>query len=435
MTQCVVIADDLTGGNAAGVLLRKAGRRPFTLMNAGDAARTDMSEFDCVVVPTCSRALAPGAAYDLVFTATSVLRSPGVKLYSKRIDTTLRGNLGSETDAMLDALGDNRVAMVVPCFPSSGRVLVGGYLLVNSVPLHRTEAAKDPKNPVDTPRFADIFARQGKYRIESLHLEDVMGGRDSLAAKIRDFAGCGIRYLIFDAATQEDVDCIADAVLASGVPFAAVDPGVFTAALAQRVLDAPASPIGSRILAAVGSVNPVALRQVEHFLANRSVLNVFMRIGEFLDGERRREDEIERVAGEILASCGGHDVCSIVGEGIIPEHRIALDALARERNCSPDAISELINNAIAEIVRRIVWGEESFKALYTSGGDITVAVCRSLGAGGMRLLDEVRPLAAYGRFVGGGRDGMHVITKGGMVGEADAMSACISYLWSRLSSS
>ncbi len=435
MPQCVVIADDLTGGNAAGVLLRKSGRKPLTLMNAGDAAGTDMSAFDCVVVPTCSRSLTPGAAYDLVYAATSALRSSGVKLYSKRIDTTLRGNLGSETDAILDALGDNRVAMVVPCFPSSGRVLVGGYLLVNSLPLHRSEAAKDPKNPIDTPRCVDVFARQTKYRIASLHLDDVMRGQDSLAAKIRAYANGGIRYIIFDAATQEDVDCIADAVLSSGVPFAAVDPGVFTAALAQRLLDASGSPSGSRILAAVGSVNPVALRQVKHFLAGRNVLNVFMRIGEFLGGDRQREDEIARVTGQILASCGEHDVCSIIGEGILPEHRISLDALAGERNCSPDSISELINDAIAEIVRRIVCTDESFKALYTSGGDITVAVCRRLGAGGMRLLDEVRPLAAYGRFVGGGYDGMHVITKGGMVGESDAMSVCISYLWSRLSTS
>ena len=61
---------------------------------------------------------------------------------------TLRGNLGSETDAMLDCLGSDFIAVSAPCFPSSGRTLVGGYLLVDGLPLHKTNIAIDPKTPV-----------------------------------------------------------------------------------------------------------------------------------------------------------------------------------------------------------------------------------------------------------------------------------------------
>ncbi|MBM6968595.1 four-carbon acid sugar kinase family protein [Pseudoramibacter alactolyticus] len=42
------------------------------------------------------------------------------------MDSTLHGNLGSETDAMLDTLGDDYTAIVVPFTPASGRVTIGG---------------------------------------------------------------------------------------------------------------------------------------------------------------------------------------------------------------------------------------------------------------------------------------------------------------------
>ena len=93
------------------------------------------------MIPTESRAIDPREAYDRVKNALAVTRDDGVKLYAKRIDSTLRGNLGSETDAFLDLLGPDYIAVCVPCFPSSGRVLVGGYLLVNGVPLQKTEVA------------------------------------------------------------------------------------------------------------------------------------------------------------------------------------------------------------------------------------------------------------------------------------------------------
>ncbi|MDY6416382.1 MAG: four-carbon acid sugar kinase family protein [Succinivibrio dextrinosolvens] len=54
------------------------------------------------------------------------------------MDSTLRGNIGAETDAMLDSLGEQYTAIVVPTFPSSGRTVVGGYLLVNGALLHKT---------------------------------------------------------------------------------------------------------------------------------------------------------------------------------------------------------------------------------------------------------------------------------------------------------
>ena len=51
---------------------------------------------------------------------------------------------------------------------------------------------------------------------------------------------------------------------------------------------------------------------------------------------------------------------------------------------------------------------------------------------GLRLREEVLPLAAYGTFLKGSFDGVHIITKGGSQGGEDAIARCITYLKEKL---
>lgn len=168
MPQCVVIADDLTGGNATGVLLKKMNYQAYTVMNTESMDLQALQDCDCVIYPTDSRGVAPEVAYERVYNICSLLKDDAVKVYSNRIDSTLRGNLGSETDAMLDCLGEDYIAIVAPCFPASGRIVVGGYMLVNGLPLHKTDIAIDPKTPVKVSEPAVLFQEQSKYKTASI---------------------------------------------------------------------------------------------------------------------------------------------------------------------------------------------------------------------------------------------------------------------------
>jgi uncharacterized protein YgbK (DUF1537 family) len=438
MIQCTVIADDLTGANATGVRLTKTGFRTYSLLEP-EAFKADMiTECDCLVCSTDSRSIESALAYDKVFGAVKKLQTPTVKIYAKRIDSTLRGNLGAETDAMLDALGGGRTAMIVPAFPASNRVLVGGCLLVNGIPLHKTEAAVDPKNPVHTPFCAELFSAQSKYPVDSVAMSDLMKGPDFVAQKIQALAAKGVRNIVFDGVSDEDIALVAQSVVKSGVPFIAVDPGVFTAEVSRCMIPAVEKPSGkpkkqSRILVVVGSVNAVARGQVEHFLKNEKAGNVFMNTGEFMEDGHRREQEISRVAREIIAQKDSGGLLSIIGQGINPEHRVPFEPYAEKYGCTFDELSNRINQAIAEITCCIISADPDIRALYTCGGDITVAICHRLGSAALRLQDEVLPLASYAEMTGGEFPGLKIITKGGMVGPPDAISRCVTYLMEKLS--
>ena len=85
-------------------------------------------------------------------------------LVSKRIDSTLRGNIGKEIEGILEAVPKDWKAVVVPAGPRAGRICVGGYVLVEGIPLEKSGAARDPRTPVTESRAVDIidvYKRQG----------------------------------------------------------------------------------------------------------------------------------------------------------------------------------------------------------------------------------------------------------------------------------
>ena len=432
MSQCVVVADDLTGGNATGVLLRKMNYQANSILNL-EAVDPDMlAACDCVIYPTDSRGLTPELAYARVREACEKLAGDDVKVWSHRIDSTLRGNLGSETDAMLDFLGESYVAIAAPCFPATRRVVCGGYMLVEGIPLHKTSIAIDPKAPVKTSDVAALFRAQSKYGVGSIQMNDLMHGKHYLADRIKEMAQAGDRTIVLDCVTQEDLDLIADACITSRLNIIAVDPGVFTSTLARKLITPSAKREKSKILAVVGTVHPNAKIQMEHLWLSQRTYNVFVETKKLLESDAKREEEIARVAAEVLENCGRNQISTVTGDGIYPDKRIDFRPYMEKSGLSINDVSGIINSAFAEIAHRIFSAEPTFRAMYTSGGDITVAVCERFGTAGLRLLDEVLPLAAYGTFLEGPFDGVHIITKGGSQGDSTAINQCITYLQEKL---
>lgn len=433
MPQCVVIADDLTGGNATGVQLRQSNFTSLSVLTEDALENASHADSDCIIYPTNSRAVSPEEAYRRVKNATLKLKSPDVKVYSKRVDSTLRGNLGAETDAMLDALGGGRVALVVPTFPSSGRTVVGGYLLVNGMLLHKTDIAIDPKCPVRVSNVREIMEQQTKYRVGCIDVNGLMHGKHRLAETMKEHVATGERILCFDAVTQEDLDLIADATLTSKLSVIAVDSGAFTGALARKALVPAVHFKTPRILVVVGSVHPLTARQVEQLRLRERMVDEDVHTSEFLESPERREAEINRVVSSIVTRYDLFPVNLVAGDGLDPEKRIDFPFYMKKLGLDVDGVSEIINQSFAEIARRIFEKVSVFRGIYCCGGDITVAVCGRARAQGIELQDEVLPLAAYGRIQGGSMDGCHIVTKGGSQGGPDALVDCVNYLKKRLS--
>ena len=84
----------------------------------------------------------------------------------------------------------------------------------------------------------------------------------------------------------------------------------------------------------MGSVNPNTKNQIEELWLSQRTHNVFVQTRELLEGETRREKEIERVTEEILAESSKNIVSTVVGDGIYPENRIDFTPYMEKYHCS-----------------------------------------------------------------------------------------------------
>lgn len=432
MPDVVIIADDLTGANATSVLLAKEGYKACTFLRLEAYSEKDSREFNIISISTDSRAIERQEAYQRVANVAEFFKDKNIKFFTKRIDSTLRGNIGAEVDAVLDTLGEYVTAIMVSSFPTSGRVTIGGFLMVNSVPLEKTDVAKDPKTPVHTSCVQKLVQQQTKYSVGFIPLDSVFRGVEELKHSVLREKAKGNRVIIIDATTDEDIEIIAKAVTASGLPVVAVDPGPFTAALVKELVSKPAKGRGQKVLLTVGSVSNLTRKQIDELRVSHNPLLIHADSKKLIYQDTRAS-EIQRVANQLLKEMDEYEVIGMITTSSEAEV-LNLSAIAAELKISEDEVAQRISDGLAAITKQVLQQSGStIGGLYTSGGDVTVAVCKELESAGIAVKDEVLPLAAYGRIVQGKYDHMPIITKGGLVGEANALTKCVDYLLTKVS--
>ena len=208
-----------------------------------------------------SRHLTPEAAARQARITVAALPSLEGRWY-KKIDSTLRGNIGSELDALLE-LVDAPAAIVCPAFPAQRRRVRDGILMAPDL------------GPPDV-HLPSLLREQSRHPIGALTLEQVRGGE--LAAHLNRMARAGEGgrargkiVIAVDALTDDDLDRVVRAQQ-EGLPDALLCGSAgLVGALARRVGEKegpPALPTGRlraggrSVLAVVGSGSDVAHRQI-----------------------------------------------------------------------------------------------------------------------------------------------------------------------------
>ncbi len=406
----LVIADDLTGANDTGALLVKYG---FTAV-ASPTAHVCPSLCrgpEVLAVNADSRAMGREKAYACVRSLTEQFdqsEREGTLLFSKRIDTTLRGNVGAEIDAMLDGLQTPYKAVVVSAFPRAGRSCVGGYVLVNGVALERTDIPNDPRWPVRESNIMHIIAKQCSRSARLFPLDEVCRGATALAEGIRTAPE---QVLVFDAMTDGDIQTVADACILSEIPFVCVDPGCFTlrAAIAKFPLRQGRERT-ERALLVVGSRMARTREQLD-YLAD--TMDPFLcRVD-----AQRLLDDFETECAAVTASL----------EAEVESHRILCLTTAYAAEIGDAAGVPLVSKALQKLAEYVLSRAEwNFTLCYLSGGDVARDFIEGTCARGIDLIGEVLPLAVYGKLIGGKHEGLRILTKGGMIGEKNAIAMMLN---------
>ena len=343
-----LIADDLTGACDAAVQFALRGFQTIvltqeTLLIQEKSALTLTTEI--AAISTDSRDDSADVAAQKSEAACRLMASRGVSVLFKKIDSTLRGNVGVETQAVMAACGFAQ-AVVNPAFPAMGRTLVGGSLRVHGV---------QPEPPC--------------------HLQSMLPADP--------------RFLIEDAASQEELSHIARAALGQDPPALLVGSAGLAreaaAILGNRFARPCATAIpetdGRPLVFVVGSVHDVTAAQVRHLIKSCATTEV--------EAEQVRASHFQQAEDS-----GAHLVVRV------PLERFSERAM--------DGLVCAIESA-------------SVGGLFVTGGDTARLVCNALRVEAIHLRGETAPGIPWGVVEGGPADGLQIVTKSGGFGDADAL--------------
>ena len=270
-TTVVALADDLSGAAEVAALLGLPARLALRPADLG----LSPAPGEAVVVDLDSRYLDEGAAAAAVraavraagavgrvssragrdadrdlaearaFRAVNSGAVDGGPLWFKKCDSLLRGPVGAEAAAFAE---DAEVLVVATALPAARRVVRGGVVLVDGVPLHESAAWRAEERAA--PR--SVAGALAPLPVTGVPLETVRRGLIALAGRFREVAADG-RHPVCDAETDTDLTVIATAAALLGPGVRLLGSGGLAAALGRLLTSRRPTPpsAGTRSPAAV----------------------------------------------------------------------------------------------------------------------------------------------------------------------------------------
>lgn len=424
MRQIAIIADDLTGASDSGVQFARKGFETQVIFNI-DHFSTSTQEIEVIVLDTDSRSVSGKVAYQKAKVAAVQVNQLGFKHVYKKMDSTLRGNLGTEIDAVADTIPVD-FTVVAPAFPKLGRTTRNGIHYMNNVPIAQTEVARDPKCPVTESNLVKLLASQSKRKAGLIPLETLRAGKEAVLSQVKALLQKQIEILVFDSVSGEDMQQIAEimavseyrilwagsAGLADYLPEA-----LALLSSSSKALNSVISVTNKPVLLVAGSISKVTRSQVAAFNLSPQVTAVEFNTVMALTSDEGCSKEIERCKMELLtAIAAGSDVSLYASSS--PEHVELSKAVGAVRGFDSTEVS----NRIAAILGGIASGiirEIELQGVILTGGDTAKAVCKHLSVSGIQLISEVEPGISLGQLVGS--TPLWVVTKAGAFGNENSL--------------
>ena len=384
----LVVADDFTGANDAGVSLAQVGHTvdvAFEMHYRGDAS--------VWVINSDSRAMDPKlAAMKITSLMSHLPLANNPPLVIKKIDSTLRGNIGAEIEALMKACGITG-AVVAPAFPQAGRTTVAGECWVNGVRITETEFASDPKTPVLSARIADIIRLQTAIPCQPVTVSQ-------------------LSHLSYE---QPWIGVIDAAVMQAKQPLLLVGSAGICDAVARR--SAIMSP--PTVLAIIGSMSEIAQRQIATLHSHPRITQIYVDVEHILAGNASDYDA--RIVQALQK--GDHCIVHTCNDSVA---RHQIDTLCQRWQMSRAALGEKICRFLGELTRQVLLRTMP-DALYLSGGDVAMATASALGATGFRITGKVAQCVPYGHFLGGVWS-RSVMTKAGGFGDETTLHQVLNFI-------
>ncbi|MBE0069324.1 four-carbon acid sugar kinase family protein [Thermoanaerobacterium thermosaccharolyticum] len=399
MENFIVFADDFTGANDTGVQFKKRGIETYVTLYPEYVNKN--SSF---VIDTETRDMNFDEAYNKVKEAAKILGKYDFKYVYKKVDSTLRGNIGAEIKAIEDEYKPD-IIIFAPAYPDNNRTTLNGIQLMNGVPITKTEIANDPKKPVKQDNIKILLENEIKEKVIHYYLNDV---------RSNNFNFSQARVFSFDILTNNDMISVIASVLQLNKKVLWVG----SAGLANALLKVlfPLKPV----LSIVGSISEVSRKQVQYLAANGSKI-IKIDISSVI-----LNNDIKDIINESINSINeGND--TVLVTALSQNDYINAIKVGEANGMKKEDVSRFAQSIIGKISKEIIT-KVNISGVFLTGGDTAISFIKSLNSTGSKIIDELLPGIPLMELCGEICDGLKVVTKAGAFGTDDSILYCIQKL-------
>ncbi len=378
------IADDFTGAADLGNVLVREGMRVVLLVGVPPTTRA-VEHADAVVVALRSRTAPVQQAVSDSLVALEWLRAQGVRQvffkYCSTFDSTDDGNIGPVADALADAL-EVAATVACPAFPETGRTVYSSHLFVGGRLLSESSMANHPLTPMHDPDLVRVLQRQTPHPVAAIHHDVVRRGPDAIRAALTDHVDSGVRHVVVDALSDDDLRAIGGAC--AGLALVSGGSGI------ARGLVANFSHLGGRETTPQPDpttvTGPALILSGSSSMATREQVRRQRPRGPVLDLDplalAADPESATRVADQAVSLLGG--------EPVMLTASAAPQAVAQvQAELGRDRAGTVVEQALGDVARAAV--EAGARRVVVAGGETSAAVVAALGVGVLRIGPEIAP--------------------------------------------
>lgn len=411
MNKLLILADDFTGALDTGVQFAKRGISTVVSFGEDENGTVADGHAEVLVIDLESRHDKPSVAYKKVYNAAVTAYGAEVPFIYKKTDSALRGNIGAELQALLDAAG-SQLLEFIPAFPKNRRTTVGGWHYIDGVKVAESVFGSDPFDPVMDSYIPDIIAEESDAYV-------AVGG-----AKVLEYPAIRIH----DAETDEDLSRIASILagekstraLAGCAGFAEYLPELL--GLKKGEEESAHGGKDCSVLVISGSLNDITLRQIE--VAKMHDYPVITLDRKQTQSENYwRENDCGNFIRVVDASLRAKGIAIIESVDCLGDCKVSLvddDSDGREEKRLVTA--ENIADMTAKILKEI-----SPDVLVVFGGDTLVSIVNRLKCSTITPIGEITSGVVVSKAALPGGE-MLLVSKSGGFGGEDTVREIFEYL-------
>lgn len=422
----VIITDDFTSAMDNGAGFSEKGLKTVIITDIHHIEKV-LNNVDVLVIDTESRLNKKEDAFQKVMKVAKILNNYKIDYIYKTIDSTLRGNIGAEIEALMDATRRD-LCFVAPAYPTNGRTTVGAMQFYHWVPLENTEFSQDPINPVLQSFIPDIISLQTRKKVGVVNLKIVMQGIKAILCKIEDLIEEEVEIIVFDAMSNENLLNIAKTIPFINKPVIIVGSTGWAEHLPEglEIIKKRKKDNNKVVLVISGSLSDVTRRQIIYASKNIDIAIIDINLEKIFSKNYEKEtikitnqamDFINKGKHVIIRSAKNRELVNLTNQ--IANTMGLTDFQASER------IAFLLGKVASCICKNM---KMKIQGLVLTGGDISIKTIKAMNISQTIIKEEVLPGIPSGYFINKEFKNIRVVVKAGAFGDESAIVRIIEFL-------